>query len=103
MATIGHFIKQENGDFTGGIESITISKRVRFEPQEKRNAKSPDFLIIFDFSEAGAAWRKTGENGEYLSVRLDDPTFAAPINCRLVKSDADKGYNLIWERERKRA
>jgi uncharacterized protein (DUF736 family) len=35
-------------------------------------------------------------------VRLDDPSFTAPINCRLVKTGAEHGYSLVWERERKR-
>ncbi|MGE0409145.1 MAG: DUF736 family protein, partial [Amphiplicatus sp.] len=36
------------------------------------------------------------ENTEYHSVKLDDPSFPAPIYANLVKSDAD--YTLVWSR-----
>ena len=47
----------------------------------------------------GAAWKKTSrENRDYLSVKLDDPSFPAPIYASLV--DAEDGYSLIWSRSR---
>jgi uncharacterized protein (DUF736 family) len=104
MATIGYFTKQENGGFTGTIETLTLSTRATFEPLAKRGEKSPDYRITIGLSDIGAAWMRTGEKSDsYLSVRLDDPSFTAPINCRLVKTGAEHGYSLIWERERKRA
>lgn len=35
-------------------------------------------------------------NSDYLSVKLDDPSFPAPIFANPV--DADEGYSLIWSR-----
>ncbi|MFY9700322.1 MAG: DUF736 domain-containing protein, partial [Rhodoplanes sp.] len=47
--------------------------------------------------EFGAAWRKTSNEGrEYLSVKLDDPSFPAPIYASLV--EVDDGLSLIWSR-----
>ena len=38
--------------------------------------------------EFGAAWKKTsGEGREYLSVKLDDPSFPAPIYATLIEAD----------------
>ena len=50
-------------------------------PAEKKNDKAPDYRIFAgNNTEFGAAWRKTSSAGrEYLSVKLDDPSFSAPI------------------------
>ena len=103
MATIGHFTKQENGGFDGTIETLTIGTRATFELLTKRGEKSPDYRIMSGLADIGAAWKHSGEKGEYLSVQLDDPSLTAPINCRLVKTGAEHGYSLIWERSRKRS
>jgi uncharacterized protein (DUF736 family) len=104
MAIIGNLTKKENGTFEGNIETLTLNiTRVSFEPLIKRGDKSPDYRIFAGLAEIGAAWKRSGENGEHLSVRIDDPSFSAPIDCRLVKTGAEPGYSLIWERDRKRS
>lgn len=102
MAIIGNFTKQENGGYVGSIETLTLKGRVTFEPLSKRGEKSPDYRITSGLADIGAAWGSTSEGASVLSVRLDDPSFAAPINCRLIKTGAEHGYSLIWERDRKR-
>jgi hypothetical protein len=48
---------------------------------------------------APANWRKTSrENREYLSVKLDDPSFVSPIYASLV--DGEEGCSLVWARSR---
>ncbi|MGH6972563.1 MAG: DUF736 domain-containing protein, partial [Caulobacteraceae bacterium] len=60
---------------------------------------APDYRIFAGSVELGAAWkRKSRENNDYLSVKLDDPSFHAPIYASLV--DAEEGYSLIWSRSR---
>ena len=51
-------------------------------------------------TEFGAAWKKTAQNSdrEYLSVKLDDPSFPAPIYASLVRGDGDDSFTLIWSR-----
>jgi uncharacterized protein (DUF736 family) len=100
MATIGAFHKQDNGSFTGAIKTLTLNvKQAQFRPSEKENDKAPDFRIFAGQTEFGAAWKKTSrENRDYISVKLDDPSFPAPIYASLV--DADDGYALIWSRSR---
>jgi len=47
--------------------------------------------------EIGAAWHRTSkENTEYHSVKLDDPSFSAPIYANLFKGETD--YTLVWSR-----
>jgi len=106
MATIGTFKKDGNG-YAGNIETLTLKAKITFEPVDKKSDKAPDFRVfqIADeyTSEIGAAWKKTSQEGaEYLSVSLDDPSFAAKINCRLVKTGSEQGHSLYWERTRPR-
>lgn len=66
---------------------------------DKDSESAPDYRIFSGDTEFGAAWKKTSrENRDYLSVKLDDPSFAAPIYASLV--EADDGYSLIWSRSR---
>jgi uncharacterized protein (DUF736 family) len=54
--------------------------------------------------ELGAAWKKRSEEGrDYLSVKLDDPSLAQPINCALVESSDSEGFILVWSRDRRQS
>jgi uncharacterized protein (DUF736 family) len=48
----------------------------------------------------GAAWQKTAKDTErdYLSVKLDDPSFPAPIYATLIEVEGAEGLQLIWSR-----
>ncbi|WP_332764490.1 DUF736 domain-containing protein [Phenylobacterium sp.] len=98
MATIGTFTKDDAGNYNGAIKTLTLNvKSATFRQVEKDNDKAPDFRIFAGQTEFGAAWKKTSrENRDYLSVKLDDPSFPAPIYASLV--DAEEGYVLIWSR-----
>ena len=100
MATIGTFTKSDAGDYNGAIKTLTLNvKQATLRKAEKDNDKAPDFRIFAGQTEFGAAWKKTSrENRDYLSVKLDDPSFPAPIYATLI--DADEGYSLIWSRSR---
>ena len=54
-------------------------------------------------AEIGAAWsKKRSEEGRaYLSLKLDDPSFNAPIYANLFDDEDSEGYTLIWSRPRK--
>ena len=56
--------------------------------------------IFAGATEFGAAWKKTARETqrEYLSVKLDDPSFPAPIYASLVEAEDGSGHNLIWSR-----
>ncbi|WP_312062455.1 DUF736 domain-containing protein [Brevundimonas sp.] len=97
MAAIGTFIAQGDG-YTGSIKTLTLNvKSATFRPNEKSDDKAPDYRILAGTTEFGAAWKKTSQqNREYLSVKLDDPSFPAPIYASLVESD--EGHSLIWSR-----
>jgi uncharacterized protein (DUF736 family) len=104
MAIIRTFTR-ENTSFTGLIRTLSFTASVTIEPVlAKRGDKFPDYRVFCQSSgpgEIGAAWERTKNGTLQLSVRIDDPNFPAPLDCRLIKSGADDGYSLIWERERK--
>jgi uncharacterized protein (DUF736 family) len=96
MAIIGKFTKQDNA-YQGTISTLLVNAKVTITPVEKTGEQSPDFRVFGGKAEIGAAWSTTSKAGNaYISVKLDDPSFAAPIFCRLVASD--KVHSLIWNR-----
>jgi uncharacterized protein (DUF736 family) len=109
MAVIGKFTKDGAG-YTGSIETLAFRAKLTLEPNtNKKSDKAPDFRIVHVAdgftSEIGAAWIKTAKKSgaQYLSLSIhDDPTLAAPINCRLVKSGSENGHTLFWERPEER-
>ena len=98
MATIGTFTK--SGDtFTGTVKTLSISAKTTLKVAEKASDKAPDYRVFANQVEFGAAWKKTSrEGGEYLSVKLDDPSFPAPIYATLVNGEEAGSYSLIWSR-----
>jgi uncharacterized protein (DUF736 family) len=104
---IGKFNQQ--GDlYTGSIYGLGFNvPYVVFSPvPAKQGNSSPDFVVLGALSEEdggefeiGAAWKKTSKKGKaYLSVKLDGPTLAAPINCALT-TQLDGSQALIWSRD----
>src|SRR3546814_2751193 len=53
-------------------------------------------------SDLGAAWKKTSREGrDYISVKLDDPSFPAPVYATLSETDTVGEYALIRSEERR--
>ena len=69
-----------------------------FQPSEAKADKAPATASSVRSKtgdvEFGAAWKKRSEEGrEYLSVKLDDPALATPINCALVAVQRQRGFH----------
>ena len=103
MATIGQFKKVGN-DYQGEIVTLSLQSRgVRIVPEDNQTSdKAPSHRVFVGRAEIGAAWSKRSSEGrDYLSVKLDDPSFTAPIYANLVE-DGD-AFALIWSRGRKQS
>ncbi len=103
MASIGSFKKVGN-EFQGQIVTLSVqTKNVRIAPEPNRGAENaPSHRVFVGRAEIGAAWsRKSNEGRDYLSVKLDDPSFNAPIYANLFDAEDGQGYSLIWSRSRK--
>ena len=104
MASIGTF-KKSGHEFQGQIVTLSVqAKGVRIVPEENRtNASAPSHRIFVGRAEIGAAWPKvSSEKREYHSLKLDDPSFSAPIFANLFEDEDSEGYSLIWSRPRKK-
>ena len=102
MATIGTFTSNGNG-FTGTVRTLALNAKAKLVRVETPSEKGPHFRIFAGNVELGAAWQKTAKDTErdYLSVKLDDPSFNAPIYANLFDDEDAETFTLIWSRSRK--
>ena len=101
MATIGTFQKTGSNEFTGEIVTLSVqAKNVRIVPETTRSGdNSPSHRVYVGRVEIGAAWAKRSNEGrDYLGLKLDDPSFTAPIFANLFDDEEGEGYSLIWSR-----
>jgi len=96
MATIGTFTTTNSG-FTAASRP-SASRPVAITPIEKRGETAPDYRGVRrqgrDRRQAGPAPSKGGR--EFVSLKLDDPSFPAPIYANLIERDGQ--HELIWSR-----
>jgi uncharacterized protein (DUF736 family) len=103
MANIG-FFKKSGPEFQGEILTLSLqTKGVRIVPETDRiNENAPSHRVYVGRTEIGAAWSKCSSEGrDYLSVKLDDPSFNAPIYANLLDDEDGETCTLIWSRGRK--
>ena len=104
MANIGSFKKSGN-EYQGEIVTLSVqTKGVRIVPEVNRsNDNAPSHRVFVGRAEIGAAWSKRSNEGrDYLSLKLDDPSFNAPIFANLFDDEDGENSTLIWSRSRKK-
>jgi len=105
MATIGTFKKTANNEFVGDIVTLSVqAKGVRIVADTNRaNDNAPSHRVMVGRAEIGAAWTKQSNEGrDYLGLKLDDPSFTAPIYANLFDDEDGETFNLIWSRPSRR-
>jgi uncharacterized protein (DUF736 family) len=102
MANIGTF-RKSGQEFQGEIRTLSVQARVRIVPEANRaNDNAPSHRVFVGRAEIGAAWSKRSNEGrDYLSVKLDDPSFTSPIYANLFDEPDGETFTLIWSRGRK--
>jgi uncharacterized protein (DUF736 family) len=100
MATIGTFKKTSTNDYTGEIATLTLQARnVRIVAEKGTSANAPTHRVFVGKVEIGAAWTKRSNEGrEYLSLKLDDPSFLTPLFANLFDDEDSETFSLIWSR-----
>lgn len=99
MAQIGTFTRSDDGAFTGTIRTLNVNVKATIRPVPKDNELGPDYRIAANGVELGAGWGKAAKEtgADYVSLKLDDPSFTAPVYATLVQSDNGE-HKLIWSR-----
>lgn len=103
MAIIGSFTKTEDS-FVGTIRTMTINVKAKITPnKEKTNDKAPDYRVYAGGAELGGGWREKSkdEGREFISLRLDDPSFAAPIRAAFFENEEEGTGVMMWTRATK--
>ena len=104
MAIIGTFKKSGN-ELVGEPFTLSIqAKGVRIVPETVRTGENaPSHRILIGRVEIGAAWSKRSSEGrDYLSLKLDDPSFNTPIYANLFDDEGGETFSLIWSRPNRR-
>jgi len=106
MATIGTFKSTANNEFTGEILTLSVqAKNVRIAPDTRASGENaPSHRVFVGRAEIGAAWSKTSNEGRnYLSLKVDDPSFSNPIYANLFEDEDGDSHSLIWSRPARRS
>ncbi|MET3794333.1 DUF736 domain-containing protein [Aquamicrobium terrae] len=101
MATIGTFKKTGSNEFTGEIVTLSVqAKNVRMVLDTRATGENaPSHRVLVGRAEIGAAWSKRSNEGrDYLGLKLDDPSFNAPIYAKLFDDEDGETFSLIWSR-----
>jgi uncharacterized protein (DUF736 family) len=102
MANIGSF-KKSGQEFQGEIVTLSVqTKGVRIVPETSRaNGNGPSHRVYAGRADIGAGWSKRSSEGrDYISVKLDDPSFNAPIYANLFAEGDGETFTLVWSRGR---
>jgi len=104
MATIGTFKTNGTNEFIGEIVTLSLmAKNVRIARDTRCTSENaPSHRVKLGRVDLGAGWTKRSEKErDYLSIKLDDPSFKAPIYAALVQDESDESgdtYSLVWSR-----
>ena len=108
MPQIGEFTRHQTG-YSGRIRTLRLNLEVAIVAAEASDAdNAPDYHVHTGGEDGivmGAGWKHASEKaGEFVSLYLDDPTFAQPIRAYLFQNvDGKKSWSLHWSRQRDRA
>lgn len=80
------------------FKTLTLNVKATIKPCDRDNDRAPDFRVTAGGVEFGAGWPRTArETGAEISLKLDDPSFTAPVYASLVQGDKGE-HKLIWSR-----
>ena len=102
MATIGEFKAGRTGGWEGEIKTLSLSAKVRFEPNDNRtHPNAPHYRVMVGAFHAGDAWEhqsRAEPPRTYCRVSLDDPCFDAPMSATLFADAEGLNAQLVWTR-----
>jgi uncharacterized protein (DUF736 family) len=104
MANIGTFEAINTERYLGRIDTIKFRAKnvVIYRDTSCTSENAPSHRVEWNGIDLGAAWTKRSEKErDYLSLKIDDPSFPATIFAVLVQDETVEGgkiYKLVWSR-----
>ena len=103
MAAIGYVTRQEDGSFKGQLRTLSIHADIEIAPNRRKTTDGqPDYRVVANGVEIGAAWRRTSRDSgaSYVSLSLAAPEFGlrklyANLG-RAAGQDNDNVFAVIW-------
>jgi uncharacterized protein (DUF736 family) len=83
------------------IRTMTISVKAQLVPNTgKASDGAPDFRLYAGAAELGAGWKQDSKDGETpcLAIKLDAPSFAAPVRAAFFVNREDGAGVMVWNR-----
>jgi uncharacterized protein (DUF736 family) len=103
MTAIGYVTKQADGRYKGHLRTLTIQAEIDIIPNIQKSADGqPDYRVLTQGVEIGAAWKRKSENSgkEYVSLSMAAPEFGPKklyANLgRAAGQDDEDVYAVIW-------
>jgi uncharacterized protein (DUF736 family) len=103
MATIGSVTKREDGRYEGELRTLSVRADIVLIPVGEKSAESqPDYRVLSQGVEIGAAWLRRGQMSgkEYVSLSISAPELGSKTlyaNLGRAASQTDPNvYALIW-------
>lgn len=100
MIEIGTF-KAIGEGFTGYLTTMAVTTELSLTPVTSDHERAPDFRVLNNGREVGAAWRRTANSGRaFLTLSIQDPAFLCPLRATLFppRGDDDETWTLCWDR-----
>jgi uncharacterized protein (DUF736 family) len=103
MAAIGYVTRQDDGSFKGQLRTLSIRADIEIAENRRKNTDGqPDYRVVTDGVEIGAAWRRVSRDSgaSYISLSLAAPEFGprklyANLG-RAAGQDDDNVFAVIW-------
>ena len=103
MSAIGFVTKQVSGGYRGFLRTLSIRAEIELTPNAMKSSETqPDYRIVSQGVDVGAAWIRRGETSgkEYVSMSLATPEFGprklyANLGRAAGQDDPDV-YAVIW-------
>ena len=102
MPAIGHVTRSVNGGFTGEVKTLTVRADIDIVPNENKSGDSqPDYRVLSEGVEVGAAWNRRSETSgrDYVSLTLAAPEFGPRrlyANLGRASGENENNFVLIW-------
>jgi uncharacterized protein (DUF736 family) len=103
MTAIGYVRKETDGSYRGNLKTVSIQAEIDIVPNLQKTADGqPDYRVLTQGIEIGAAWLKRGETSgkEYVSLSIAAPEFGPKklyANLgRAAGADDENLYAVIW-------